>query len=42
MQLIDLGIAAAHADIYLGSVLDEVDMKIYEDRVLFNLGEADS
>ncbi len=42
MQLIDLGIAASHADIYLNSVLEEAEMKIYEDRVIFKFEEADA
>ena len=42
MQLIDLGIAASHADIYLNSVLNETEMKIYEDRVVFRFEEAEA
>lgn len=42
MQLIDLGIAASHADIYLNSVLRETDMKIFEDRIIFRFEGEDA
>ena len=42
MQLIDLGIAASHADIYLNSVLNETEMKIYDDKVVFRFEEAEA
>lgn len=40
MQLIDIGIAAAHADIYLRSVLNEVRIQLGEDHILFEFDET--